>query len=327
MSSKVYFLKIDELDKLKGLLPEFDLPLGVKVHFGEQGNTTFVPANIIKEVCSSVGEYTFVETGVLYRSVRSKASTHQKLAQEHGFNFAPIEFLDGENGDWESENKTGGEFIDTVYLGKGLDRYKSLLVLSHFKGHIATGFGGAIKNIGMGLASRRGKLAMHGSIQHEVSKDICISCGKCIEDCPVDAISKDKNKKAEIDGSKCIGCSKCIAVCPVEAVKIPWDSTGTDVLQQRIVEYAKTATEGKQCFYVNFLINITRGCDCMGEQMEKLTDDIGVLVSDDPVAIDRASCDMARERSDSFGLNCGKYQLSHGEKIGLGKEDYKIIKL
>ncbi len=325
--SKVYFVKLDELNKIKDLLPEFKPPLGVKVHFGEEGNKTFVPANLIKQIVNWVDNPTLVECSVLYRSPRSKATTHREVALKHGFNFAPIDFLDGEEGDDFIEIEIDGEHFKKCYLGKGLEKYKSLLVISHFKGHGGSGFGGDLKNLGMGLASRRGKLAIHALIKHNVNADKCNSCGICLKHCPVQAISFDKDKKAVINQEVCISCSKCISVCPAEAIEIPWDSTGSQTLQERIAEYALAATKNRQCFFINFLINITENCDCLGEKMEKLTQDIGVLASLDPVAIDQASYDLVIKQFMGFKEHDGDYQLKQGVKIGLGNRQYQLIKL
>ncbi len=200
------------------------------------------------------------------------------------------------------------------------------MVVSHFKGHELAGFGGAIKNLAMGLASRRGKLDMHAGVKHQINQKKCISCGACIENCPVDAISYQKNGEAHIDKEVCISCSKCISVCPVKAIAIPWGSVTREEFETRLSEYALAATTGRQCFYINFLINIVPLCDCMGIKQKRLTDDIGVLISEDPVAIDQASYDLVQKQCPDFKEYNGENQLSRGEKIGLGKRGYVIIK-
>lgn len=325
MKSKVYFIKLDEIGKIKDLLPRFNTPLGVKVHFGEEGNKTFVSADLIKEIIDMVASPTLIECSVLYRSPRSRASTHKKLAIKHGFDFAQIDILDGEEGDDSLEVKIKGKYFTSCYLGQGLGKYSSILALSHFKGHMGTGFGGALKTIGMGLGSRRGKLAMHSSIQHQVTEEKCISCGTCIEHCPVNAIDYNQQNKANINKQICISCSKCISVCPEQAIKIPWQAHGTEMLQERIVEYALAALKERQGFYINFLNNITDNCDCIGEEMEILTEDIGVLASEDPVAVDQASYDLVLKQFPGFKEFNGDYQLKHGEHLGLGTRQYNLI--
>ena len=328
---KVYFVKLNELEKIKSILPSFEGKLGLKCHFGEAGNDAFVSADYIKEISKMVEHPNLLETTVLYRGVRSKASTHKELALEHGFDFAEIDILDGEEGDDNIEIETASELEDgkmrKYYLGKNLEKYKSLLVVSHFKGHIAAGFGGAIKNLSMGLASRRGKLDMHAGGKHQVTEGAWISCGMCIQSCPVEAISFAETGKAFIDQEKCISCSKCIAVCPPSAIHIPWGTTVEDDFKNLLSEYAQAAIKDKQCFFINFVINIVPQCDCMGIAQEKMCDDIGVLVSSDPVAIDQASFDLVIKDCPNFKEHNGEKSLEHGEKIGLGTRDYEMIDL
>lgn len=323
--SKVYFVKLDELEKVKNILPEFDRPLGVKVHFGEEGNTTFVPADLIKKIADNLAGAVFVETSVLYKSPRRTATGHREVALQHGFDWLPIDFLDGEEGDDCLEVKIDGRQFQSCYLGKNLEKYKSLFVISHFKGHGGTGFGGALKNLAMGLACRRGKLAMHSLIKHSINKDKCIGCGVCASSCPVQAIAFDENKKAYIKQHKCISCSKCISVCPVSAVRIPWGGAGKKDLEERIAEYAFAAQKDKHCFYINFLINITKECDCVDKEMEIITKDIGVLASEDPVAIDQASYDLVSKQCSEFAGNSADNQLQRAEEVGMGSREYELI--
>ena len=337
MLSKVYFVKIDEIEKIKELLPEFEMPLGVKVHFGEQGNTTFVPAKYIKQITDFLDNPVFIESSVLYKSPRRTAIGHKELAREHGFDWLPIDIMDGEVGDDCFEvniegqpsgaEALAGKHFQKCYLAKNLEKYKSLLVISHFKGHRGAGFGGALKNISMGLACRRGKLVMHSMIKHHIKKEKCISCGVCIASCPVNAIAFDADKKAFINEEICISCSKCISVCPVEAARIPWGGAGKKELGERIAEYAFAGQKGRQCFYINFLINITDCCDCVDKQMEKMIEDIGILVSNDPVAIDQASYDLALKQSHDIESLNNDAQLQHAEKLGFGSRKYELINL
>ncbi|MDD5295032.1 MAG: DUF362 domain-containing protein, partial [Patescibacteria group bacterium] len=310
--AKVYFVKLSELNKIKSLLPEFPAPLGIKVHFGEEGNVTYLPAGYVKEIAGMVKNPVLVECNVLYKSPRSQATTHKKLAREHGFDFAEIDILDGELGDDVDAIKIKGEFFKECFLGKGLAKYKSLLVISHFKGHISSGFGGAIKNLSMGLAGRRGKLALHAFIKHQVKPEKCSACGACIANCPVGAIAFDNSGKAKINTDKCISCSKCISVCPTGAISIPWGEKDVNVFRKRLAEYALAGVLGREAFYINFLINITEKCDCANEEMSPMTSDIGLLASPDPVAIDQASYDLVIKQCKDFEKQNGDAQLEHG---------------
>ncbi len=324
--AKVYFLKLDQLENIKDLAPEFKGTLGLKCHFGEKGNDAFVPAEYVKKISGLFGYPNLIETSVLYRGPRSEARSHIELAREHGFNFAEIDILDGAVGD-DNHAVELPDLKKTCYLGAHLADYNSLLVSSHFKGHGIAGFGGAVKNLAMGLASRRGKLAMHAGVKHQVDPGICTACGTCIANCPVNAIAFGDNSKAVIDQEICISCSKCISVCPVEAIHIPFGSLSTEEFQARLAEYALAAVTGRQCFYVNFLINIVPQCDCMGAKQARLTDDIGVLASGDPIAIDQASFDLVTEQYPQFKAHDGEGQLNHGEMIGLGTRGYQLERI
>jgi uncharacterized protein len=327
--SRVYFIKLEDVEKIESIIPEFRGALGLKCHFGEKGNDAFVSAEYMKKVASMVGFPPLLETTVLYSSERSRASSHIALARDHGFDFADIDILDGEEGDESLEVKLYGiKTIDenkSYYLGKNIEKYDSLLVVSHFKGHEMGGFGGAIKNLAMGLASRRGKLDMHAGVKHQVDHAGCTGCEMCIKNCPVDAIALGEDTKANIDQEICVSCSKCISVCPAKAIGIPWGSVSIEEFQDRLSDYARAAVEGRQCYYINFVINIVPLCDCMGVKQDRLTDDIGILVSDDPVAIDQASFDLVCKQYPKFEDHSSENQLARGAEIGLGKRDYELV--
>ena len=323
-SATVYHLSLNELGKLKDLLPEMDTPLALKTHFGEDKNRTSLSASLVEQISDIVDNPTMIETSVLYRGRRSRAFTHKELALENGFDFAPLDFLDGEEGDDSMEVNINGDHFHTCYLGGGLKKYDSLLVVSHFKGHVLSGFGGALKNLAMGLASRRGKLNQHESIKHQIEEEKCISCGICIQNCPVEAISWNDDGKAQIDTQICISCSKCISVCPQDAVNVPVVETASQTLQERIAEYAYAGSKDRECFYVNFLKNITEGCDCEMREMDPLVEDMGVLVSEDPVALDQASYDMVVEKYPDFERFKAGYMLQQAEKMGMGSREYSL---
>ncbi|MDZ7611725.1 MAG: DUF362 domain-containing protein [Candidatus Moranbacteria bacterium] len=320
--SKVYFVKLNEIAKINNLLPDLEQPVGVKVHFGEEGNETYLSPKYAREVTQMVPNPALIETNTLYKGPRTQASTHKQLAKDHGFDFAPVDILDGEYGE---ENKTveiNGKHFQECHIGQGADKYNSLLVVSHFKGHILTKFGGAIKNLGMGLAARPGKLAQHASIKHQINQEKCTGCKTCVKNCPAEAISIEESGKAIIDQEKCIGCVKCVAVCPENAVKLPIKSVDSEMIQERMAEYAFAGAKNRQIYYINFLVNITEECDCHGAKMTPLTEDIGILASNDPVAIDQASYDLTLKQEPAFENHNGDIQLARAEKMGLGTREY-----
>lgn len=300
--------------------------VGIKIHFGEKGSVTYLNPEIVKKICNKVKELgkevSLVECNVLYRGSRTTREEHIKTAKEHGFDFARIDILDGEKGERfvEVEIKDG-----KAKLGKGIQNYDSLIVLSHFTGHIAAGFGAALKNMGMGFGSRAGKLYMHSNITPFVNKSNCIGCKTCIQNCNANAI-KLIDGKAEINKNKCEGCTMCIAVCPQQAIGLPWEDETKGVLQKRIVDYSEAVMNlfGKKIVFINVLENITKDCDCFGIVQEPLIQDIGILLAEDPVALDKASLDLIKEKGKTFD---GKIQIDYAVERGLGNKDYEIIDL
>jgi hypothetical protein len=219
-----------------------------------------------------------------------------------------------------------------------------LIALSHFKGHMGCGFGGACKNVGMGSASRAGKQMQHSDLKPKINQDKCKVCLTCVKNCPAEAISF-ADKKVNIDSKKCIGCGECIAVCPHQAIPIIWQQGKEGSLQERMAEYALAVVKTKEgkCGFINFLINITPDCDCMDRNEPPITPDIGILASFDPLAIDKASVDLVNKvtgniysklkninSKDKFrelhNVNY-EYLFKHGERIGLGRSSYELITL
>lgn len=200
-----------------------------------------------------------------------------------------------------------------------------ILSVSHFTGHPITGFGGALKNIGMGLGAKEGKLEMHEAFDLEMDEEKCNACRTCVEICPADAISL-KEDHAVIDLDDCLGCGECIAVCPPGAVDLPVEETSSVRLQERIVEYALGTLNGKKPLFISVLIDITELCDCLNIKQDPIVDDIGVLISEDPVAIDQASLDLVGE--DKFKEDIDpNIQLRYAEELGLGERKYDLEKV
>jgi uncharacterized Fe-S center protein len=239
---------------------------------------------------------------------------------------------DGLAGNSEIKVEINAELNQTVKVAREARMTDVLIVLTHATGHIVCGFGGTIKNLGMGLASRQGKLRQHSTMAPEINKERCVLCGRCIKWCPEDAITA-VDKKAFINADKCVGCGECLAVCQFDAVKFNWGAESADI-QKQMAEHAYGVVKGKEekCFYFSVLVNMTQDCDCMGIVQEKIIPDIGILASKDPVAIDEATLDMTiNNGKDLVNLSYdhldGRTQLEHAEKIGLGSRKYEIVEI
>lgn len=305
---------------------QFEKNVPMKVHFGEKGNKTFVPSSCYQGVIDYLSENeinsSFIETNVLYRGSRTTAESHKKLAAEHGFTQLPVIIADGEYGDDFIEVEINKTYYDKCKIGKAYADYNQFIVMSHFKGHGAAGFGGAMKQLSMGFGSRGGKMAQHSGINPVVDQDKCIVCGKCVEKCNYDAI--DMPDKAYIDHNRCVGCAGCIAVCPVGAIQNDW--AGED-FKKKVAEYAYAAQKDKNNIYISFLINVTEECDCIGENMPLVADDIGVFISTDPVAIDSACLDLLQKEKGQKLFDEGRETIEHAVEIGLGSSDYNLIEI
>jgi len=328
--SKVYFTKDISgegvLDLFQKIGSKVNGKVAIKVHFGEDGNINYLKPDLIKELTLKLNA-TLVETNVLYRGKRRFTEDHLKLARKHGFDFAPIDILNSEG---EKELAVNLKHFKTISVGSHLDDYDHLIIFSHFKGHIMAGFGGAIKNVAMGLSSIPGKMAMHASSIPLFNNSRCTSCKLCLDVCTVDAITLDP---LVIDTDKCIGCGKCIGICPARAIQVPWGSTPNNEFNERMVEYVKGISENYNMIYINVLANISKNCDCDAYAQKPFMDDIGILASTDIVAIEKASLDLVNEAhncKDTFlkvNSTSGNGQIDYAHELGLGNIKYELIEL
>ncbi|OGS13863.1 MAG: hypothetical protein A2234_03340 [Elusimicrobia bacterium RIFOXYA2_FULL_58_8] len=315
--------------KLKALYGKLDFKpsgkLGVKVHFGEKGNTNYIPPTLLKNLVKEL-KGTFVETNTLYGGSRGDTKSHLATAKAHGWTYAPIDILDA---DGEKSVAYKGKYFTRVVIGRNMDNYGSFLVISHFKGHSSAGFGGAIKNLAMGFGSPAGKKAQHSGQFPRIRGSKCVKCGLCRTECPVNAI----DEAITVDEKKCTGCGKCAEICPYKAIESSQKATGGVAFQEKIAEYAKGVTDGRKLTYINFLMNISAACDCRSGAPKPFMGDVGILASADPVALDQASYDLVNKasgRDDTFehesgisGIPC----MAYAEKIGLGTRKYKLVEL
>ncbi|MGV8168894.1 MAG: DUF362 domain-containing protein [Candidatus Nanoarchaeia archaeon] len=340
--SKVYFKKVkySDTDKVNAAVLELlkkivedeklilDKKIALKVHFGEKGNETFIsPKNfdsLINYLGSKKVEASFIETNALYRGERMTRDAHIALAREHGFTQLPIIIADGEHGENSVDVDINMKYFARCRIGREFSNYSQFIVLSHFKGHILAGFGGAIKQLAMGFAARGGKLDQHANSVPTLNPLKCVKCMTCTKHCPVDAL--DIGVIPRIRKNKCIGCATCIAVCPHKAIGINWLSTLPKTFKEKMCEYAFAAQKGKKNIYINFALNIAKGCDCDGSKMKPIAKDLGVFISLDPVAIDSACMDLVDE-SEGKKVFKGRSILDYAEQIGLGRKEYQLIEL
>ena len=349
--------KIEKL--FKKLKPETFIFKGdlvaMKMHFGEPGTNAFIKPFLVRKVVDIIhslkGKPFLTDTNTLYKGPRQNAVDHLTSAYNHGFIpsvvNAPVIIGDGLNGKDFIRVKIDKKNIKHAHIGSVIYNADAFIALSHPTGHLATGYGGALKNIGMGCGNRAGKQAMHADFKPEVNKNKCIGDGACAYWCPTGAI-KLVNKKANIDKNKCIGCGECVSSCETGAIAIEWD-TPMELLQEKIVEYAVAVlkNKGNKIGFFNFLTNISPDCDCLPWSDAPIVGDIGVLASRDPVAIDQATVDLinaqpgnpaSKMNRTGLPVNADKFQavwenidysiqFKHAEELGLGTRKYKLIKI
>ena len=357
MKSKVYFTPVSDSDDRTAIKAKFSRLLdeskaldfisvgqkvAIKVHFGEEENTGFVKPEYVSIACDRIikkqASPLVTDTNTLYKGRRSSTTEHLELAREHGFTDevlgAAVVIAADTAAGVSPDVQVNQKFVKTAKIAPLFKQSDVIVSIAHFKGHMMTGFGGALKNLGMGCASREGKLVQHSGIAPFVNTKNCTVCEECQKVCPVDAISIDEKSHAKIDTAKCIGCASCIAACPSHAIDVHWEA-GADNIQEKMIEYTKAALLGKEgrAIFINFAIKITKECDCLAKDDPKIAPDVGIFASTDPVSVDKAGVDLVNKA-------CGKdifrqahpdrdwsKQLDYAEGIGLGTTDYDLIKL
>ena len=335
-----------------GVIRKGDLT-AVKLHFGEKGNDSFVNPIFIRPIVESVrargGKPFLTDTNTLYGGSRANSVDHLQTAAEHGFGYAianaPVIIADGVRSDYCHEVEIGQKHFRRVLIAGEIARASSMIVVSHFKAHLPAGFGGAVKNLGMGCAPAAGKSEQHNA-RPIFNAELCSGCRSCAEVCPAGAIVVEK-KITAVDALACTGCGKCLRVCPTHAMDFNWFGE-IQPFMERVAEYALGAIKGKEdrVGFFNFLLNITPDCDCVPWSDAPLVPDIGILASRDPVAIDSASYDLVNQQmglansllqknlepgEDKFrGVwenTHGTLQLDYGAWIGLGRKEYRLIEI
>ena len=329
--------------------------VAIKVHIGEAGSSRFIrPLYIAKIVeCVKKGNCRpfLTDTNTYYVDHRHNAYEHHMSAQRHGFYppaiNAPFIVADGLVGSDHIELEIDGEHFEKVKIGSAIHQANGMVVVSHFKGHVVTGFGGALKNIGVGCASRDAKLGIHGAIA--LISNRCVNCGKCKSVCPVGAINQQAGENPVVDPYRCQSCGACSLVCTNDAIDPDWERGciyTKEETQERMVEHGLAAVKGKEgkTVYFNFLMDISPDCDCEPWSDVPIVKDLGILASWDPVAIDQASIDMVNAEpgipgtmlkviepgEDKFRSMNGvdwEAQLRHAEKMHLGIRSYEIVEV
>ncbi len=367
--SKVYFtdmrckvgtslqMKLEKLIRKAGIT-EMDLEnkfVAIKIHFGEPGNLSFLRPNFAKTVVDVLlGEKAkpfLTDCNTLYVGRRKDALEHIEAAYENGYSpFSTgchIIIGDGLKGTDDVEVPLEGTtYCQSAKIGRAVMDADVVISLSHFKGHEMTGFGGAIKNLGMGCGSRAGKMHMHSDGKPTVNTEKCRKCGVCIEYCAHEGISYGPDKIANINHDNCLGCGRCMGVCNFDAIEAPFDAN-SDTLNCRMAEYTLAVVQGRPHFHISIVNQVSPYCDCHCENDAAVVPDIGMFASFDPVALDKACIDAVNAApaiGSSIMQDCGcnhgqvgdhfkaihpttnwRSQLSHAKKIGLGQEDYELI--
>jgi hypothetical protein len=357
MSSKVYFIKAAESDgekvisekarklfKAGGFASCFkknDFTV-VKIHIGEKGNNTYIKAPYIKalaeELLALKTKPFLTDTCTLYTGARHNAIDHSMLAAEHGFGLdglgVPFIVSGGLFGTSQTPVQIDGQVNKEVFIASDIVRCQSILSVAHVTGHCAACLGATLKTLGMGCASKKGKMKQHATLTLSIGDD-CRRCGECLEHCPADAITLG-DVKAHIDRDKCISCAECLAVCRFGAVECNWGQE-CEMLQKGIAEYALGTLKGKEnrAAFFNYIMSVTADCDCMDRpNMRKIVKDVGIAASTDPVAVDKAALDLVEAkagrklpellRNDKLSP---RYQIEHAERIGLGNADYQLVEV
>jgi uncharacterized Fe-S center protein len=327
----------------------------VKIHFGEPGNLAYIRPNYAARIIKMLkkkGAIPFLtDCNTLYYGRRSNAPSHIEAAFENGFNpmavDCPVIIADGIKGTEYREVTLNMEYCDLAKIGSAIADADIIVSLNHFKGHEVTGFGGALKNLGMGCASVGGKLFLHSGGSPEIYEENCTGCRICEKYCAHDAIKVGTDKIAHIDYDICVGCGQCVAVCQYDSARVVWQNS-SETVNRRIAEYTLAVVKDKPAFHINFIMNVSPDCDCWGFNDYPLVPDIGIAASFDPVALDMACADLVKaapalpgsriceDHSHGDMKDEDKFRsahpethwiaaLEHAEKIGLGNTIYKLI--
>ena len=366
MASKVYYTnfratyrenlpqKLARLVKKAGMMDiDFENKYtAIKIHFGEPGNLAYLRPNYSKVIVDLIkgqgGRVFLTDCNTLYVGRRKNALDHLDAAYENGYNpFATgchVIIADGLKGTDEALVPIDGDYVKEAKIGQAVMDADIIISMNHFKGHEAPGFGGALKNIGMGCGSRAGKMEMHSAGKPYVRERKCIGCGACQKICAHNAITIT-DKKASINHDYCVGCGRCIGVCPVDAVRSP-DDESNDILNCKIAEYSLAVLKDRPAFHISLVCDVSPNCDCHGENDMPIVPDVGMFASFDPVALDIACADAVNRQPIIAGSVLDEQEhvhhdhftdthpetnwmscIDHAVKLGLGSKEYELIEI
>ena len=334
--------------------------VAIKIHFGELGNVSYLRPNYARAVVDVVkelgGKPFLTDCNTLYPGSRKNALEHLYCAWENGFTpltvGCPILIGDGLKGTDDIEVPVrGGEYVKNAKIGRAVMDADVIISMTHFKGHEATGFGGTLKNLGMGCGSRAGKKEQHNNGKAYVQQEICRGCRRCMRECANNGLVFDpETRKMHVDKEHCVGCGRCVGACNFDAIDFE-DPNSNQMLNYRIAEYAKAVVDGRPQFHISLVMDISPNCDCHEENDAPILPDVGMFASFDPVALDQACVDACMKCEPLPNSQLGEHMrdphfvdhhdhftnstpesewqscLSHAEKIGLGTRDYELIRL
>ena len=355
-------LKLQRLIRTAGI-DQIDMEgkfVAIKMHFGELGNLGFLRPNYaraVADVVKSLGGKPFLtDCNTLYPGSRKNALEHLYCAWENGFTpmtvGCPILIGDGLKGTDDVEVPVeGGEYVKAAKIGRAVMDADIFISLSHFKGHEMTGFGGAIKNIGMGCGSRAGKKEQHSNGKPVINADACRGCKRCLHECANNGLHFDEaTRKMQVVTENCVGCGRCVGACNFDAIAFPNDAATTE-LNCRMAEYTKAVIDGRPNFHISLVMDISPNCDCHAENDAPILPDIGMFCSFDPLALDQACVDACLRQQPLPGSQlydnmhkegfCDHHDhfenstpeseyktcLAHAEKIGIGSREYELIEM
>ncbi len=332
----------------------------IKIHFGEPGNLAYIRPNYVARLSTflrSLGAKPFLtDSNTLYSGGRSNAVDHLQSAMENGFNplsaKCDVIIADGLKGTDFRQIPIDGRYCPAPKIGTAVADADIIISMNHFKGHEMTGFGGALKNLGMGCASVGGKMELHSASQPRIVTANCTGCNICVKHCAHQAIRLDDSRKAVINYALCVGCGQCVALCQYASAVVGEDET-SERINYKIAEYTKAVLQGKPHFHISFIMNVSPECDCWNHNDAAIVPDLGIAASFDPVALDQACADLVmqapalsgnrltdahpqphphdHEGDDKFHLlhpdTNWQAGLRYAEEIGIGTRSYELIRV